>query len=94
MGDVFLAHGSKITYTRLRRASQLSASSTLLKIIGTLVPRSREAGKCETRHRRVGALVTYMLEDLVKQGFKPDRFHSDLPARPLALPLSVENGRG
>ncbi|EYB95789.1 hypothetical protein Y032_0156g3147 [Ancylostoma ceylanicum] len=29
----------------------------LLKIIGTSVPESREAGKCETRRRRVGALV-------------------------------------
>ncbi|EYC38486.1 hypothetical protein Y032_0714g1762 [Ancylostoma ceylanicum] len=41
---------------RLWRASQLSASSALLKIIGTSVPKSREAGNCETRWRRVGAL--------------------------------------
>ncbi|EYB81534.1 hypothetical protein Y032_0380g338 [Ancylostoma ceylanicum] len=32
--------------------------------------------------------MKYMLEDLLQQGFKPDRFHSDLPASPLALPLS------
>ncbi|EYC12341.1 hypothetical protein Y032_0047g1428 [Ancylostoma ceylanicum] len=43
--------------TRLRRASQLSASSALLENIGTLVPKPREAGKCETGRRRVGALV-------------------------------------
>ncbi|EYC27060.1 hypothetical protein Y032_0009g498 [Ancylostoma ceylanicum] len=30
----------------------------LLKIIGTSVPKSREAGKCESRRRRVGALVS------------------------------------
>ncbi|EYC38654.1 hypothetical protein Y032_0703g1667 [Ancylostoma ceylanicum] len=28
-----------------------------------------------------------MLEDLAMQGFKQDRFHSDPPAWPLALPL-------
>ncbi|EYC32560.1 hypothetical protein Y032_0003g1655 [Ancylostoma ceylanicum] len=33
------------------------------------------------------AKMKYMVEDLVKRGFKPDRFHSDLPAWPLALPL-------
>ncbi|EYB88084.1 hypothetical protein Y032_0252g206 [Ancylostoma ceylanicum] len=32
-----------------------------------------------------------MVEDLVKQGFKPGRFHSDVPAWPLALPF--ENPR-
>ncbi|EYC32849.1 hypothetical protein Y032_0002g1121 [Ancylostoma ceylanicum] len=31
-----------------------------------------------------------MMEDLVKKGFKPDRFHSDLPASPLALPFITE----
>ncbi|EYC33875.1 hypothetical protein Y032_0001g138 [Ancylostoma ceylanicum] len=33
--------------------------------------------------------MKYMLEDLLQQGFKPDRFHSDLPVSPLALPFSV-----
>ncbi|EYC27213.1 hypothetical protein Y032_0009g580 [Ancylostoma ceylanicum] len=32
-----------------------------------------------------------MLEDLVKQRFKRDRFHSDLPAWPLALPLPEQS---
>ncbi|EYC30920.1 hypothetical protein Y032_0004g1850 [Ancylostoma ceylanicum] len=35
------------------------------------------------------AKMKYMMEDLVKKGFKPDRFRSDLPVLPLALPLLV-----
>ncbi|EYB81262.1 hypothetical protein Y032_0388g499 [Ancylostoma ceylanicum] len=32
--------------------------SRLLEIMGMSIPNSREAGRCETRRRRVGALVT------------------------------------
>ncbi|EYC12679.1 hypothetical protein Y032_0046g1358 [Ancylostoma ceylanicum] len=34
--------------------------------------------------------MKYMLEDLVKQGFKPDRLHLDLSAWPLALPCKIQ----
>ncbi|EYC38952.1 hypothetical protein Y032_0685g1524 [Ancylostoma ceylanicum] len=33
------------------------------------------------------AKMKFMVEDLVKRGFKPDRSHSELPAWPLTLPL-------
>ncbi|EYC31926.1 hypothetical protein Y032_0003g1309 [Ancylostoma ceylanicum] len=42
------------------------------------------------KHGSISTLskTKHMLEDLLKQGSKPDRFHPDLPAWPLALPLS------
>ncbi|EYB91401.1 hypothetical protein Y032_0206g1973 [Ancylostoma ceylanicum] len=54
--------------TSPRRASQLSSSSALLKIIGASAPNPREAGKCETRRRRVGALTP--LPPLPSEGSK------------------------
>ncbi|EYB83253.1 hypothetical protein Y032_0339g2959 [Ancylostoma ceylanicum] len=52
----------------------------------TLLKRLSQYGFFILFSQAPGAKMKYMLEDLVEQGFKPDRFHSDLPSGLLQFP--------